>query len=80
MSMAGFSYYQVLFGGLGGAFAICANMLAIAAVGKINEKLPEGQRVSYIWWNADILAKYRRLSMVISFVVGASVLIVRGGW
>ena len=61
MSIAGFSWWQILLGGLLATFAICANTLALVIVGKVNEKLPESQRVSYIWWNAAILKRYRSL-------------------
>ncbi|MGA2482656.1 MAG: hypothetical protein ABSF92_06025 [Candidatus Acidiferrales bacterium] len=37
------------------------NMLALVMIGKINQKLPEDQRVGYFGWSSRIKKQYRAL-------------------
>jgi hypothetical protein len=44
----------------GGSFAILANMLSFIMIGKINERVPENARISYIWWGTEVRKKYKQ--------------------
>jgi hypothetical protein len=46
---------------LGGSFAIFANMLSFIMIGKINERVPENERISYFWWGTEVRKKYKQL-------------------
>ena len=46
---------------LGGFFAIVANMLSFVMIGKINERVPEAERISYFWWGTEVKKKYKEL-------------------
>jgi hypothetical protein len=46
---------------IGGSLAIMANMLAYVIIGQINERLPEGERISYLRWGLGIRKKHRDL-------------------
>ena len=63
--------------------AILANMLSFIMIGKINERMPEHERISYLWWGTEVRRKFKQLypknslvllldscvvSMVLSFV------------
>jgi hypothetical protein len=46
---------------LGGSFAIFANMLSCIMIGKINERVPKNERISYFWWGTEVRKKYKQL-------------------
>jgi hypothetical protein len=46
---------------LGGSFAIFANMLSFIMIGKINERVPESERISYFWWGTKVRKRYKQL-------------------
>jgi hypothetical protein len=46
---------------LGGSFAIFANMLSFIMIGKINERGPENERISYFWWGTEVRKRYKQL-------------------
>lgn len=46
---------------LGGSLAIFANMFSFVMIGKINERVPKSERVSYFWWGTGIRETYKRL-------------------
>jgi hypothetical protein len=46
---------------LGGSFAIFANMLSFLMIGKINERVPENERISYFWWGTKVRKRYTQL-------------------
>ena len=45
---------------LGGSFAIFANMLSFIMIGKINERVPENERISYFWWSTEVRKRYKQ--------------------
>jgi hypothetical protein len=45
---------------LGGSFAIFANMLSFIMIGKINERAPESERISYFWWGTEVRKRYKQ--------------------
>jgi hypothetical protein len=51
----------LILGLVGGGFAVAANMLALMMIGQINQNLPEGKRLSYVWWGIGIRKMHRRL-------------------
>jgi len=46
---------------LGGSFAIFANFISFMMIGKINERVPGGERISYFWWGTEVRKKFKRL-------------------
>lgn len=46
---------------LAGSVAIIANMISFMMIGKINEGLPEGERVSYFWWGTQARTRFKQL-------------------
>jgi hypothetical protein len=46
---------------LGGSFAIFANMVSFIMIGKINERVPENERISYFWWGTEVRKRYKQL-------------------
>lgn len=46
---------------LGGTAAILANMISFIMIGKINTILPEGERVSYLWWGTGVRKRFKQL-------------------
>jgi hypothetical protein len=44
-----------------GSFAIFANMISIAMIGKINERVAEGERISYFWWGTEVRKRFKEL-------------------
>jgi len=42
-----------------GSLAIFANMLSFVMIGKINEQVPETERISYFWWGTEVRRKYK---------------------
>jgi hypothetical protein len=61
MSIAGFPGILLIIGLVIGSVAIFGNMLALVMVGKVNERLPEPERISYLWWTRYVLKKYEQL-------------------
>jgi hypothetical protein len=46
---------------LGGSFAIFANLISFVMIGKINERVPESERISYFWWGTEVRKRFKRL-------------------
>jgi hypothetical protein len=46
---------------IGGTFAILANMVSFIMIGKINERVPENERISYFWWGTEVRKRYKQL-------------------
>jgi hypothetical protein len=44
-----------------GSFAIFANMISFMMIGKINERVPENERISYFWWGTEVRKRFKRL-------------------
>jgi uncharacterized membrane protein len=44
-----------------GVFAIAANMLSFVMIGKINERVPEAERISYLRWGTEVRKRYKEL-------------------
>jgi hypothetical protein len=56
-----FNLREIVFMCLGGSFAILSNIIYFLMIGKINERVPPDQRVSYILWGSEVKRKYSRL-------------------
>ena len=41
--------------------AVLANIISFIMIGKINVRLPEDQRVSYLWWGTEVRRTFKRL-------------------
>ena len=41
--------------------AVLANIVSFVMIGKINVRLPEDQRVSYLWWGTEVRKTFKRL-------------------
>ena len=46
---------------IGGSFAIFANMISFDMIGKINERAPENERISYFWWGTEVRKRFKEL-------------------
>jgi hypothetical protein len=44
---------------VGGASAFLANMISFLMITKINECVPENQRISYLRWGTEVRKRYR---------------------
>ena len=51
----------IILGLVFGSFAILANMISFIMIGKINERVPESERVSYFWWGTEVRKTFKRL-------------------
>ncbi len=56
-----FTVRDIVIALIGGSFAIFSNMLSFIIIGKINERVPESERISYFWWGTEIRKKYKQL-------------------
>lgn len=45
----------------GGTFAVLANTLCFVMIGKINERVPDSERLSYLWWGTEVRKKFRQI-------------------
>ena len=61
MQVFGISWQLAVVGLVGGSIAILLNMLTLVIIGKINETLPERERISYINWTSTVYKQYRRI-------------------
>jgi hypothetical protein len=41
--------------------AVLANMISFIMIGKINERLPESERISYFWWGTEVRKRFKQL-------------------
>jgi len=55
------SWSAVIAGSLATTFAVIANMISFAMIGKINTKLPASEQFSYLWWGTNVRKKYKEL-------------------
>ncbi len=46
---------------IGGAFALAANLVAVTMIDQINRKVPEGQKVHWLFWGTEIKKKHRAI-------------------
>jgi hypothetical protein len=51
----------IVFACLFGSFAIFANALCFIMIGKINERVPETERISYLCWGTDVRREFKQL-------------------
>lgn len=46
---------------IGGFFAVSANIISFAMIGKINERVPERERISVFWWGTEVRRRFKEL-------------------
>jgi hypothetical protein len=51
----------LLAGCIGGSAAAFANMIYFMIIGKINERSPENERISYFWWGTEVRMKFKQM-------------------
>ena len=56
-----FTWTEIFLSLAGGSFAVFANMIYFVMIGKVNERLPEGERISYLWWGTEVRKKFKQL-------------------
>jgi hypothetical protein len=67
-------------GCLGASAAIVANMIYFMMIGKINERVPEGDRISYFWWGSEVRKRFKqlypgnRLVLLLDFCLGLMII------
>jgi hypothetical protein len=59
--MTQISWPVILAACVGGTAAILANMISFIMIGKINTVLPEGERISYLWWGTGVRKRFKQL-------------------
>jgi ABC-type lipoprotein release transport system permease subunit len=59
--MSVFTVRAIVIALMGGSFAIIANMISFAMIGKINERVPERERISYFWWGTEVRKRFKKL-------------------
>ncbi len=55
------SWPAILAACVGGTAAILANTISFIMTGKINTLLPEGERISYLWWGTEVRKRFKKL-------------------
>jgi hypothetical protein len=61
MQLISFTPLAIVGACLGGSFAILANMLCFIMIGKINERVPQSERISYLWWGGEVRGRFKQL-------------------
>ena len=51
----------IIAGCLMGSLAVLGNTLYFVMIGKINERVPENERISYFWWGTGVRKRYKQL-------------------
>jgi hypothetical protein len=51
----------IITGCLGGSAAIVANMISFIMIGKLNERLPSNERISYLWWGSGVRTRFKQI-------------------
>ena len=46
---------------IGTSAAVLANMISFVMVGKINQRSPEANRISYLWWGTEVRRRFKQL-------------------
>ena len=46
---------------VGASSTVAANMISFVMIGKINEQLPEAERMSYLWWGTNLRKRFKQL-------------------
>jgi hypothetical protein len=55
------SLFDIVAGCLFGSAAVFANMIYFVMIGKINERVPENERISYLWWGTEVRKRFKQL-------------------
>ena len=59
--MSSFTVRAIVVALIVGSFAIVANMISFAMIGKINERALESERISYFWWGTEVRKRFKEL-------------------
>ena len=51
----------IVAGCLGTSAAVLANMLFFIMIGKVNQRSPPNQRISYLWWGSGVRSRFKQL-------------------
>ena len=46
---------------IAGVSALTANMISFAMIGRINERVPENERISYFRWGMEVRQRFNQL-------------------
>jgi len=46
---------------LGTSSAVLANMISLAMIGKVNSRLPDSEKLSYLWWGTEVRKRFKQL-------------------
>ena len=61
MQLTQISSSVIIAGCLMASAAVLANMISLTMIGKINERVPESERISYFWWGTEVRKRFKRL-------------------
>jgi hypothetical protein len=56
-----FTASAIILGLVFGSFSALANIISFIMIGKINERVPESERISYFWWGTEVRRKFKQL-------------------
>jgi len=62
---------------IGTSAAVLANTVYFVMIGKVNERSPEGHRISYVWWGTEVRKRFKQLypQSRLSFLVDSCVVV-----
>jgi hypothetical protein len=55
------SLRDLIAGCVGASSAVFANLISFVMIGKINERVPESERISYLWWGTGVRRRFKEL-------------------
>ncbi len=61
VTVASTAALAIILGLIGGSLAILANMISFVMIGKINERVPDSERISYLWWGTEVRRRFKQL-------------------
>ncbi len=51
----------IIAGCIGASSAVLANMLSFIMIDKINARVSENERISYLWWGTEVRKRFKQL-------------------
>jgi hypothetical protein len=51
----------IVAGCLGASAAIIANLISIVMIGKVNERSPANEKISYLSWGSEVRTRFKQL-------------------
>jgi len=61
LDQVSFSWPVIISVCLGTTAAVAANMISFVMIGKINQRVPGDERISYLWWGTEVRKRFKEL-------------------